>query len=245
MLRRTGPRRVHIVQVGGGPLGGDDLALDVEVGAGQTLCLRSAAATVVQPGPRPGAEARLHVAARLGPGAVLDWGPEPTVVTDRARWSVRLAVDLADGARLRLREQVVLGRSGQVGGRARTDLAITHDGRPLLRTSTLLDGADPALTGPGGTAGARSVGSFVLAGDHLDPVGSGDAPDLTWAWTSLDGPGALLTAVGEVRAVGAVLDREGQLAGSTCFPSRSVERQSEQMCPSPVADASRSGRSRS
>lgn len=219
VLRRTGWARVHVVQVGGGPLGGDRLGLDVELGAGQALELRSAAATVVQPGPDPDATASLDVTARLGPGAALDWCPEPTVVTDRADWTARLIVDLAAGARLRVREQVVLGRHGQRGGRCRTDLDVRHDGRPLLVTSTRLDGADPALAGPGGTGGARSVGTVLLAGPAPCPEGGGDEPGVAWAWTALDGPGALLTAVGDVRAVAAVLDREDarapQLAGST------------------------------
>jgi urease accessory protein len=54
VLRRTGPRRVHLVHAAGGPLGGDELGLDVEVGAGAGVAVHSAGATLVQPGPRAG-----------------------------------------------------------------------------------------------------------------------------------------------------------------------------------------------
>ncbi len=50
VLRRTGPRRVHLVHAAGGPLGGDELGLDVEVGPGAAVAVRSAGATLVQPG---------------------------------------------------------------------------------------------------------------------------------------------------------------------------------------------------
>ena len=207
VLRRTGPRRVHVVQVGGGPLGGDVLSLDVDLGPGQHLAVCSAAATVVQPGPDPAAAARLDVRCDVADGAVLAWTPEPTVVCDRADWTSDLRVALAGTARAYLSEQVVLGRSGQRGGRCRQDLRVDVDGEPLLVASTRLDGADPALTGPGGTAGERSVGSVVVAGGQDLPEGAGDGPGVRWAWSALDGPGAVLTALGSASAVRGVLDR--------------------------------------
>jgi urease accessory protein len=97
-------------------------------------------------------------------------------------------------------------------------LEVVVDGVPLLVHTTVLDGADPGLCGPAGTAGARAVGTLVCAG--ADPaLGSaalgavagsaptaGEAPGVRWAWSALDGPGAVLTAVGAPAAVTAVLD---------------------------------------
>ena len=205
VLRRTGPDRVHLVQVGGGPLGGDRLALDVELGAGERLTVRTAAATVVQPGRDRAAGASFRVRARVAAGAALTWTPEPTVVTDGGDWHADLALDLAEGARAVVAEHLVLGRSGQQGGRCRSDLRVTVAGRPLLVTSTRLDGADPVLGGPGGTGGARSVATLLVAGPGEPPDGAGEDDRVTWAWTSLDGPGALFTAVGDVRATAAAL----------------------------------------
>ena len=161
VLRPTGNARVHLVHGAGGPLGGDVLALDVRVGTGAALAVRSAGATIVQPG-RGAAPARWGFDVVVGAGATLDWAPEPTVVTDGADYRTALRVDLGVGARVTLREVVVLGRHGGAGGRYRGRLDLTVDGSPLLAHTTLLDGADAALCGPGGTAGARAVGTLVV-----------------------------------------------------------------------------------
>ncbi|RZU48987.1 UreD urease accessory protein [Krasilnikovia cinnamomea] len=61
LLRRTGaaggPATVHLVGGAAGPLGGDDLRLDVEVGPGAWLEVRSVAATLALPGPPDGSVA--------------------------------------------------------------------------------------------------------------------------------------------------------------------------------------------
>jgi urease accessory protein len=178
VLRPTGNARVHLVHGAGGPLGGDVLALDVRVGTGAALAVRSAGATIVQPG-RGSAPARWDFDVVVGAGASLDWAPEPTVVTDGADYRTSLRIDLGAGARATFREVVVLGRHGGVGGRHRGRLDVSVNGNPLLAHTTSLDGADPALCGPGGTAGARAVGTLVVvdtacptAGDDGSTTGS-------------------------------------------------------------------------
>jgi urease accessory protein len=212
VLRPTGDARVHLVHGAGGPLGGDELRLDVRVGAAATLAVRSAGATIVQPG-RSVLPARWDNSALVGADAMLDWGPEPTVVTDGATLHTSLRVDLGTGARAVIREVVVLGRHGSVGGRYLGRLDVAVDGVPLLAHTTLLDGADRALGGPGGTAGARAVGTLLLAGrsgtdgpSFPAVTTAGEQPRVRWAWTELDGPGRVLLAVGEPGAVIAVLD---------------------------------------
>jgi len=208
----TGPNRLHLVQATGGPLGGDELALDVHLGAGSSLQLRSAAATVVQPG-RPVATARWTVAATLAADAVLDWRPEPTVVCDGAELHSSMTVALQRGALALLREVVVLGRAGQRGGRCRGALTVEYDGVPLLAHTLLLDGADPALAGPAGTGGARVVGMLTLvgAGTGGPPQDAGEEPGLRWACSALDGLGWLLFALGDrVTDVTRLLDKPAQ-----------------------------------
>jgi urease accessory protein len=212
VLRITGPDRVHLVHGAGGPLGGDDLALDVDVAAGAALRLRSAAVTLVQPSAAAPGPARWRVAADVGAGARLDWGPEPTVVCAGAAMQARLRVRLDAGAAAVVREVVVLGRHGERGGRYRGELVVDVGGVPLLAHTTLLDGADEVLRGPGGTAGARAVGTLLLAGAAAGaasaPEPTGEPAGVRWAWTELAGPGRLLVAVGEPGAVGALLDRQ-------------------------------------
>jgi urease accessory protein len=198
VLRPTGEHRVHLVHAAGGPLGGDDLALDLTVGADCSLQLRSAAAMVVQPG-RLLAAARWTVTAALAPGAVLDWQPEPTVVCDGAELHSQLKVVMQPDAGAMVREQIVLGRADQRGGRFVGELIIELAGAPLLAHTTLLDGADPALTGPAGTGGARVAGMLAVVGEGIEgPVeGASEQPGLRWACSALDGPGWLLLALGD------------------------------------------------
>ena len=58
--------------------------------------------------------------------------PEPLVVADGAEVTRHLRVDVADGGRLLLRDQVALGGSGQAGGRLDSHTTMTYVGRPAL-----------------------------------------------------------------------------------------------------------------
>ncbi|MGQ0479451.1 MAG: urease accessory protein UreD [Pseudonocardia sp.] len=223
VLRRTGPARVHLVAAAGGPLGGDRLELRIRLAEDTELTIGSAGATLAQPG-RPGSgPACWMVAAELAAGARLRWVPQPTVVCDRAELHAVVRVTLAERASVLVREEVLLGRHGQLGGRYRGTLSVDRDGVPLLRHTTVLDGADPALCGPAGTGGASAVGSLLVAGPGwCAPVGdartserrepgeepeSGELPGVRWAVSALAGGGAkLLLAVGESPRVAELLD---------------------------------------
>ena len=173
VLRPTGNAQVHLVHGAGGPLGGDVLALDVRVGAGAALAVRSAGATIVQPG-RGSVPARWDFDVVVGAGGA--WNGRrnrPSSPTGRTTGR-RCGSSLGAGARAIIREVVVLGRHGGVGGRYRGRLDVSVDGNPLLAHTTLLDGADPALCGPGGTAGARAVGTLILV-DAVRPTAVGEA----------------------------------------------------------------------
>jgi len=211
VLRPTGGQRVHVVQAAGGPLGGDDLGLAVRVGSGARLELRTAAATVVQPGSPPG-PARWTLDVELAGGAHLDWRPEPTVVCDGAELRSTVRIRLSGRAGTVFREEIVLGRAGQRGGRYHGELAVEYEDVPLLVHSLLLDGADPALSGPAGTGGCRAVGMMLVVGADLPgpAEGAGEQPGLRWACSALDGPGRLLLAVGDAPAVAAVLDHAAE-----------------------------------
>ncbi|MFC4946420.1 urease accessory protein UreD [Pseudonocardia sp. GCM10023141] len=232
VLRPTGEDQVHLVHGAGGPLGGDVLGLDVEVGECARLRVGSAGATLAQPG--PGAEAaRWDTTIRLAPGARLGWAPEPTIVTDGAAIDVTLRLDMAAGASAAVREVVVLGRHGHRGGRYHGSLVATFRGEPLLAHTTVLDGADAALSGPGGAAGARAVGTLLLAGDTAgdaptdDRDTSGERRGVRWAWTPLAGPGALLLAVGDPGPVMALL---AEATSATSGVGRSLNPGSRRRC---------------
>ena len=214
-LRPTGSGRVHLVQAAGGPLGGDELGLDVTVAAGAEIEVRSVAATVAQPGPT-GEPAYWSVRACVA--GALRWWPEPTVVCAAADYRARLTVDLATDARLALRELVVLGRAGEVGGRYRGRLTVRVAGVPLLDTETVLDAADPALSGPAGSAGCRVFGSVLVAGPdtpELDETAHVQ-PEVRSAVLPLDGPGYLVIALGSSAAA---VDAELMRRSPICLPA--------------------------
>lgn len=215
-LRPTGPGQVHLVQAAGGPLGGDELSLAVRVGTGAELRVRSAAATVVQPGPS-GEPASWLVSASVAEGATLDWRPEPTVVCADADYRSRLRVDLDPAARLVLRELVLLGRVGEPGGHYRGRLTVGVGGQALLDTETVLDGLDTALSGPAGSGGFRVFGSLLVAGPDLPEVveRADRTPELVSAVLPLEGPGYLILALGMTSAlVSAGLAAEADRVGS-------------------------------
>jgi urease accessory protein len=147
------------------------LALRITVRAGATLRLRTAAASVALPGP-DGGESLLAVTASVEQGGCLEYLPEPVVVADGARHATDLRVILADGARLLLREELILGRHGERGGRFRAALHVTYAGRPLLRQSLEVSGDDgpceaaAATRGPAVLSGHRAAGTLL----HVDPV---------------------------------------------------------------------------
>ena len=110
LLRPTGDT-VHLVGGSAGPLGGDRLRLDVTVRRDACLRLRSAAASVVLPGPTASS---LHLAITIEPGGHLDWRPEPAVSVAGGSHEQVVDVKLHGGATMDWTETVVLGRSGEI-----------------------------------------------------------------------------------------------------------------------------------
>ena len=200
ILRRSADA-VYLASGAAGPLGGDTLELSIEVRAGARLRLRTVAAAVALPG-RYGQESVLSVTATVGPGARLEYLPEPMVAADGARHQTEVSVRLAADATLVLRDEVLLGRHGERGGACRTRLAVDRDGalgwRPLLRHELDLDGADPAGRGPAVLAGHRAAGTLLTVEPGLtDVVDGADAADPWVAVMPLAGPGVLITALAD------------------------------------------------
>lgn len=148
------------------PVGDDDIALDLRVGEGVRAAVRSVAATIVYAARGEGTRltTRLHVAA----GARLCWQPEPVIVTARARHRATLVADVAAGGALVADELLVLGRSEEVAGRYTSATDLRRDGEPVCLNA--FDTATPGWSGPGGTAGAKVVGTRVV----VDPSEAGD-----------------------------------------------------------------------
>ncbi|GAA3051579.1 urease accessory protein UreD [Pseudonocardia yunnanensis] len=191
---RSPAATVHMVGSATTPLGGDDVELEVVVGPGADVVLTGVAATVALPGQGAGTSSRLVVRLRIGDGAGVQYLPEPTIVTRRADHRTELHAELGAGARMRCREVLVAGRSGEASGRFRglTRVVDVAAGRPLLVQEQEL--GDPALH----ASAAHLAERRVLATEVL-VWGEDPHPGLAgpwWSLTPLACRGSLATSVG-------------------------------------------------
>ncbi len=142
-------------------LGGDEVDLEVDVGAGCTVELFDVAGTVAYDG--RGAASAWHVGLRLDEDARLRWSGEPLVVSDGAAVSRTLEVDLAPGASALLRETFALGRSGETGGALHTSTIIRRAGQQILTEDQQLDAATHRLL-PGMLGSYRIIDTITALG---------------------------------------------------------------------------------
>ncbi len=162
MLLDSGPRhaRVALVPDGALLLAGDAVRLDVVVGPGVSLHLVEPAGTVAFD--MRGDQASWDVRITLGAGATLLWAGEPFVLAGGSRVRRSTTVHLDAGARLALREVLVLGRHQERGGLLEQHWsAYGPDGGPLLVEELLLD---ETAHRPGILGGHRALGSVVALG---------------------------------------------------------------------------------
>jgi urease accessory protein len=209
LLRRTGPPArggvtVHLVGGAAGPMRGDDLRLEIEVGPGARLDLRSVAASLALPGRAQEPPSRLAIHAEVAAGGSLSWLPEPLIAAAGCHHLAFTDVRVGAGGTLLWRDDLVCGRHGESSGDVRTDTTIRYDGVTLYRHELAVGPGAAGWSGAAVLGGGRAVGSVVLAGPSLPAAAllGGDA-----AIMPLAGPGMLATAVGaDIRAVRAALD---------------------------------------
>jgi urease accessory protein len=150
VLDRPNHARIGLVATTALLLGGDEVELQVRVGEGASLELFDVAGTVAYHG--RGQSASWRVTIVLENGARLDYSGAPFVVSDGADVARTLDLCLDPTASVRLRETVVLGRSGQIGGRLRSRTEITVGSRPVLLEDQLWDPSgirsSPGMLGP-------------------------------------------------------------------------------------------------
>ncbi len=233
LLRRTGARgaagavTVHLVGGAAGPLRGDDLRLEISVGPGATLEVRSVAAQLALPGRAGLPPSRLVIRAQVAAGGTLRWLPEPLIAAAGCAHVTLTRVEVAAGGTLLWRDDLVCGRHDEPCGDVRTETTIRYAGRTLHRHDLSVGPAAPGWSGAAVLGGGRAIGTVVAAGpppsDHRADHQS-DHWAAHWAahWADraergplvgdlavmpLAGPGRLATAVGaDIRQVCAALD---------------------------------------
>jgi urease accessory protein len=127
----------------------------------------------------------------------LDWLPEPLIAAARCRHATVARVELADGATLRWRDELVCGRHGESPGDAAVTTVVRYAGRPLLHHTLAVGPSHPGWDGAAVLAGARATGTLVVVDPSWSPHGPPPAAALgnEAARAPLSGPGVLVTAV--------------------------------------------------
>ncbi len=160
-------------------LGGDQVELDVHLGPGARLWLFEVAGTVAYDGRGQCAGWRMNVT--VAAGAQLIMAGEPFVVSAGADVQRTLSLDVAGEASALVRETVVLGRAGEVGGQLVNRTSISRDGIDVLVEDQRLD---PELRRLPGVLGHErvldtitSIGADLPAGTSARPAGTFALPD--------------------------------------------------------------------
>jgi len=133
---------VYVLHPPGGIVGGDGVALGVELRDGAHALLTTPGATRWYFS--RAVEASVEQSARLGPGTVLEWLPQETLCFDGAHARQRTRIELEGDARFVGWEIVGLGRpaAGEVFRSGRLDIRfeLSRDGEPLVLERQLADG---------------------------------------------------------------------------------------------------------
>jgi urease accessory protein len=204
LVRRTGSGEVHLVGGAAGPLGGDDLAIDIQVRAGARLVVRTVAASVALPGP---GRSRTRITATVE--GRLEWLPEPLVAAHGCDHLAQSLVALGPDASLLWREVIVCGRHGEGAGNLTVSTRMRRDGRPLYGQDLSVGSNAPGWDGPAVLAGARTVGTLLMVDPAWTRAGQPAARvDERGALMPLAGPAAVATATAaDAHALGLALAR--------------------------------------
>lgn len=177
VVRQT---RDRIVIVGGaaGPVGGDDLSVDVVVGAGARAVLGTVAAGVVWPASPCSGDRRSTATTRVtvADGGHITWHPEPTVPVAGSLHLARTVVELTGSATASIIEEVSLGRTGEPPGRVDLELRVERDGRPLVHHTECLGPGVPGWGSVVGVGRARHLYAAVVVGPPAGRPSAGVGP---------------------------------------------------------------------
>jgi urease accessory protein len=157
---------VHLHNISGGVLGGDQLQIEVDVGPHASVQLTSTSATRLYRS-RPGTPAAQQwTKAHVQTGGLLEYLPDPLIPFAGARYHQHTEIFLEDDAGLCWWETLAPGRvaSGECFAyeQIRMGVEIKTASRPLLRESFSLEPQRRAPTAATALAGYHYMGNFYL-----------------------------------------------------------------------------------
>ena len=231
--------RVRRAAAAAGPLGGDDLRLDIRVDAGASLVLGDVSASLVLPGPH-GKRSHMGITARVESGGWLGLLSEPVIAARGCDHRMTTDVELGSGAGLVVREELLLGRHGEEPGSIGQRLRVCCEGRVVYDQEIRLGANTPGWRGPAVTGGRRAVGSVLLVGIGVGSAGGvqgGLPPD-----TALMEMGADVAVVTAVAGDSLTLRRRLDAVGLTLFRAPVTRPSDELLLAASPGAPSRSGR---
>ncbi|AYJ49787.1 urease accessory protein UreD [Rhodococcus sp. P1Y] len=185
--RLTGPDTVHLIGTAATPLGGDDMTIDIVVGVGARLTVRSVAASIALPS-SSSRDSRSRWSFAVEEGGVLVFDPEPMIVASDAEHDTTSTLRFASSASVRFRERVQIGRVGEAAGRWRGTMHSDVDGRPHLRHRVELGF---------GTVGNDVISApMALSSSVVYPDVRGPETGPSWVRMPLAAGGSLSTSTG-------------------------------------------------
>lgn len=152
--------RVALIGISMMLLGGDDVVIEVSVGAGVTLEVVEPAGLVAYNA--AGVQARWRLSATVADGGTLLWAGAPLVIAEGANVLRDSRVFLAAGARLVLQEVLVRGRTGETPGELRSTVRCSGPAGDLLYEDLDLTGDHRSAVGVLG--GTRVLGAVTALG---------------------------------------------------------------------------------
>lgn len=168
-----GPGICHAIVLhnAGGIVGGDQLAIDVEVGPGASAVVTSASAGKIYRS--RGTEAHQFTRMKLGSDACLEWLPQETIAFEGSRYRQDLLIELMPGAIWLGWEVIRFGRSARgerfLHGEWRSTTEVWQQGKPLWIDRQHLPGSLASWRSLHGLAEAPVIGSMVLLGTSVLP----------------------------------------------------------------------------
>lgn len=200
-LRETA-RGLSMLGSAAGPVGGDELAMAVRIGAGASLCIETVAATMVFPSPT-GAVSTQRLDIQIEAGGHLRWAGQPLLVIEGGRHEQTTTIALEQGAQLDFLDEVALGRTSEPPGRLDARLRVVRNGEPLIDQRQVYDPGDPAWNTTAGLGGFRHVRHHLVVGRRTrDPVVTVE-PDVAAARFALADDVELTITLGVDRCAGA------------------------------------------
>jgi urease accessory protein len=167
---------VSVLNPTGGVVGGDRMAIDVDVRAGAHACLTTPSATKVYR--TAGPTAVQTVALRIGAGAALEWAPDHTIPFAGSAYAQVIHADLEPGARLILVDAFAAGRvaRGEAWAFRLLDSALRiRDARGWLLVDRFRLEGCPRWSGVGATDGHPYLATVVVARGRAAGTGSPDS----------------------------------------------------------------------